>query len=170
MAMAGSKDELQIGQDLTFQQKEWRVQRIMWLFVVAVLAAALIGLIGPGPLSSASVGGAGFRVNYLRFARWQAPQSLVVSVGSQRSGALRLSFNRSFLDSMAVQQVTPQPSSEKVSARGFEFTFDAASRSASGDLVFDLQPTSMGTLHGTIALAASGGSSSSVDITQLVYP
>ncbi|MEA2510189.1 MAG: hypothetical protein QOG21_2271 [Actinomycetota bacterium] len=168
--MTGSKDGLQIGQDLDFQRKEWRVQRIVWLFVVAILVAAVIGLIGPGPLSSTSAGPAGFRVHYLRFARWQAPQSLVVSVGSQRSGTLQLSFNRSFLDSMAVQQVTPQPAGVKVSATGFLFTFDATSGTVPADITFDLQPNSMGTLHGTISLSASGGRTSSVDISQLVYP
>jgi hypothetical protein len=170
MVMAGSKDGLEIGQDLTFQRREWRVQRIVWLFVVAILAAAVMGLIGPGPLSSASAGTPDFRVQYLRFARWQAPQSLVVSVGSQRAGALQVAFNRSFIDSMAVQQVTPQPASEKASPTGFLFTFDATDGTVPADLTFDLQPTSMGTLHGTVSLSASGGQSSSVDITQLVYP
>jgi hypothetical protein len=170
MAMTGSKADLEIGEDLAFQHKEWRVQRALWLFIAAGLIAAVIGLIGPGPLSSVSAGAAGFRVNYLRFARWQAPQSLVISVGSQHSQALQLSFNRSFLDSMAVQQITPQPSSEKVSSAGFAFTFDATSGRVPGHLIFDLQPTSMGTLHGTIAMSLSGGPTAAVNITQLVYP
>jgi hypothetical protein len=170
MAMTASKNGLEIGQDLTFQRKEWLVQRILWWFIVASLAAAVIGLIGPGPLSSTSVGSADFQVKYLRFARWQAPQSLVISVGPQRVGSLQVSFNRSFIDSMAVQEVTPEPSSEKASANGFLFTFDATSGNVPAHLTFDLQPDSMGTLHGTISLSSPGGRSSSVDITQLVYP
>jgi hypothetical protein len=170
MAMTSSKDGLEIGQDLTFQRREWRVQRIVWWFVVAALAPAVLGLIGPGPLSSASSGTTDFQVHYLRFARWQAPQSLIVSVGSHHPGPLQVSFNRSFLGSMAVQEVTPQPSSEKASASGHLFTFDATSGTVPTDLTFDLQPTSMGTLHGTISLLAPGAQSSPVDITQLVYP
>jgi hypothetical protein len=166
--MTGSKDGLEIRQDLPFQRKEWRVQKIVWVFVAAMLVAAVVGLVGPGPLSSASARTARFQVRYLRFARWQAPQSLVVTAGGQGSGTLRLSFNRSFLDSMAVQQITPEPASVKASSAGFVYTFTTTD--APTDITFDLQPTSMGMLHATIAMSASGGRSSSVHLSQLVYP
>jgi hypothetical protein len=168
--MSGSKDSLQIPQDLEFQRQEWRVQKIVWMFVVVLLAAAIVGLLGPGALSSASTGRAGFSVRYMRFARWQAPQTLLVSAGPDDSGTLQLSINRSFLDSMAVQQITPEPAGVKTAGDSFLYTFDLTQASRLTDVAFDLQPTSMGTIHGAIAVVAANGQSLSAHFTQLVYP
>ena len=168
--MTGSKDGLQIPQDLEFQSKEWRVQRIVWVFVVALLAAAVVGAVGPGPLSSASTGAAGFRVHYLRFARWQAPETLSVSAEPDDSGTLQVSMNQSFLDSMAVQQITPEPAGVKTSGDHFLYTFDVNPAAESIDITFDLEPTSMGTVHGIVGVGAVNAVSSPARFTQLVYP
>jgi hypothetical protein len=167
--MSNSKDGLQINQDVPYQRKEWRVQRIIWVFVTALLIAALAGLLGPGPLSSTSAGTRAFRVEYLRFARWQAPQSLVVSADTAGATTLQLAFSRSFLGSMQVQQITPQPANAKVSGANFIYTFDVTGPGTATDVTFSLQPTSLGTIHGAINLVAAGHQSS-LHFTELVYP
>jgi hypothetical protein len=166
--MSGSKDGLQINQDVPYQRKEWRVQRIIWVFVAALLIAALAGLFGPGPLSSTSTGTPSFRVEYLRFARWQAPQSLVVSADTAGAPTLRLAFDRSFLNSMQVQQITPQPANAKASGNNFIYSFATGPGTAT-DITFNLQPNSLGTIHGAISLLTAGRSSS-LHFTELVYP
>jgi hypothetical protein len=168
--VSGSKDGLQIEQDLKFQRREWRVQRIVWVFLAALLVVAIAGLVGPGPLSSATTGTPRLRVHYLRFARWQAPESLVITAAPDGSGTLQLALNRSFLDSMAVQQITPDPAGVKATGAAFLYTFDTATPSAPTDITFDLQPTSMGTVHGIITAGAPGDKATSVELTQLVYP
>lgn len=47
--------DLELGQDLPFQRREWAVQRIAWAAMAAVLTAALLGLFGSGPVSDAVV-------------------------------------------------------------------------------------------------------------------
>lgn len=167
--MSNSKDGLQINQDVPYQRKEWRVQRIIWVFVTALLIAALAGLLGPGPFSSTSAGTPAFRVEYLRFARWQAPQSLVVSANTAGATSLQVAFDRSFLDSMQVQQITPQPATTKASGNDFIYTFDTTGPGTATDVTFSLQPTSLGTIHGAISLVTAG-SRSSLHFTELVYP
>jgi hypothetical protein len=167
--VSGSKDGLEISQDLPFQRREWRAQRMIWILLSILLVAAVAGLVGPGPLSLTSTGSAGLQVRYLRFGRWQAPQSLVVSASQAGSGPLRLSINRSYLDSMSVQQITPQPANVKLSGQAFIYTF-ATGTGASNSITFDLQPTSMGLVHGTIALLAAPGNGSDVNFRQLIYP
>jgi hypothetical protein len=166
--MSGSKDGLQINEDVPYQRKEWRVQRIIWVFIAVLLVAALAGLLGPGPLSSTTAGTPAFQVEYLRFARWQAPQSLVVSAGTEGATTLRLAFDKSFLDSMQVQQITPQPANTKASGNNFIYTF-ATGPGTTTDVTFSLQPNSLGTIHGAISLLATGHGSS-LHFTELVYP
>lgn len=168
--MSGGKDGLEIEEDLSFQRREWRIQTIAWFGLVALLVAALAGLVGPGPLSSTSRRASALEVRYLRFTRWQAPETLVVTIRRATPGPLQLTINRSYLDGVQVQQITPQPSGVKASGTNSVFTFDAQSTGAASDITFDLQPTSMGTIHGTFALSAPGGNASSVHLTQLIYP
>jgi hypothetical protein len=165
--MSGSKDGLEITQDLSLQRIEWRVQKVLWVLLAILLLAALLGLLGPGPLSYSSVDGSGFEVRYLRFARWQAPHTLVVATSLPGSETLRISIDRSYLDKMEVQQITPQPATVQLRGDSYLYTFDGDRRSSQTDITFDLQPTSIGSLHGTIGLPAQG---SSVEFTELVYP
>ena len=45
--------ELQIEQDMGFQRTEWVVQRAGWVGMALLILAALVGLLGRGPLSAA---------------------------------------------------------------------------------------------------------------------
>lgn len=167
--VSGSKDGLEISQDLSFQRREWRAQRVIWIFIVVLLAAALAGLIGPGPLSLVSAGSSRFQIRYLRFGRWQAPESLVISISGEGPRPLQVSFNRSYLDSMSVQQITPQPASARLSGGAFIYSF-ATGKGSSTDITFDLQPSSMGLIHGTITMLVAGGQGPRLDFRQLIYP
>jgi hypothetical protein len=165
-----SDDGLEIKQDLTFQRREWRIQRVVWLLLAALLVAALAGLLGPGPLSSTSRQAAGFDVHYLRFTRWQAPHTLTITVLPSAGPTVALAINRSYLDSMQVQQITPQPASVKLSGNNYIFDFDNRRAQLPTDIAFDLQPSSMGTVHAIIGLLTPGSPTASVHLTQLVYP
>jgi hypothetical protein len=165
-----SDDGLEIEQDLTFQRREWRIQRVVWFLLAVLLVAALAGLLGPGPLSSTARQASGFEVHYLRFTRWQAPHTLTITLQPSAAQTVALSINRSYLDSMQVQQITPQPASVKLSGDNYVFLFDTRGAQLPTDIAFDLQPSSMGTVHASITLLTPGSSSASVHLTQLVYP
>jgi hypothetical protein len=62
---------MEVNADIEFQRRVWRVQRIGWLIIAAVIVAALLGVFGGGPLSRAAVQGDGLRLEYERFARLQ---------------------------------------------------------------------------------------------------
>ncbi|HET8720461.1 MAG TPA: hypothetical protein VFM24_00430, partial [Nitrospira sp.] len=46
---------IQFDQDLRFQERIWRIERVGWLAMAAILFAAVLGLFGRGLLSQASV-------------------------------------------------------------------------------------------------------------------
>ncbi|MDP9227135.1 MAG: hypothetical protein M3P18_25470 [Actinomycetota bacterium] len=169
--MASTQGGLEIEEDVPFQKREWRVQRIAWIFLAFFLLAAVLGLVGPGPLSFASAGTSRLRVHYERFVRWQAPQSIVISAAvASAHGVLQIAINRAYLDRISVQQVTPQPSSVKLSRNDFIYSFALSGAARSTTITFDLQSTQMGLLHGRITVGNTGAPSTGVGFSQLVYP
>lgn len=43
--------QLEVGEDVKFQNRWWVFERIAWVFMALLLLAALLGLLGPGLLS-----------------------------------------------------------------------------------------------------------------------
>ncbi|HEX2280908.1 MAG TPA: hypothetical protein VHG52_04005, partial [Thermomicrobiales bacterium] len=72
--------DLEHDRDLRFQRREWTIQRGGWLAMVAIIGAALIGLLGAGPLSSATAESGPLQLQYTRFERRHAPTALELSV------------------------------------------------------------------------------------------
>lgn len=101
-------DGLQIDEDLAFQRRSWRWQRAGWLGFVALIVAGLLGVFGAGPLSRAESSGAGLRIEYDRFARTQAPTSLVIHIdgGAARAGAVRLVLGGDYIHAAQIQSTT----------------------------------------------------------------
>jgi hypothetical protein len=110
--------DLEISQDLQFQQREWKVETVGWIIMALLLIAALLGLLGSGPLSSQTAGerDSDLWVEYNRFTRYQAPESLKVHVrpvgGSD--GQARLWLNREFANKVELNDIEPEP--ERVEA------------------------------------------------------
>ena len=122
--------DVSVNEDLDFQRREWTVQRIAWLVEAAVIVAALLGLLGNGPLSKASISdptGSLF-VEYSRFGHWESPLRIEITVQPRAGHLTRLSINRPYLDQMRVESITPQPVSQ--SADG-----ERIRRGSCGDLV-----------------------------------
>lgn len=46
------KRDLELTEDFTFEQREWKVQRIAWLIMALLVLLGLLGLFGAGPMSS----------------------------------------------------------------------------------------------------------------------
>jgi hypothetical protein len=47
----------EIDQDLEFQRRIWKLQRVAWAVMALVVLAAVLGLLGPGVLGMATAGG-----------------------------------------------------------------------------------------------------------------
>ena len=103
-----------IHEDMPTQEREWRVQRAGWAFMAAIVVAALVGLLGNGPLNERTLTSAngGLQVTYQRFRRLQTPGTLNLKVTPQPgAGQVQVSLNDAYLDAVYVQSVTPEPAS-----------------------------------------------------------
>lgn len=162
--------DLEIDQDLTFQEKEWHVQRIGWTMLLIILLLALLGLFGTGPISSATAGNTedGLTLDYERFVRHDGRASLTmeVSPGQISDGQIELWLSSTYLDNVEVQQISPQPDEVRVDGERQIYVFLVENPSEPVTMDISLQPRAMGRLSGDVGIA--GGVH--VTFNQFSYP
>lgn len=160
---------LEINEDLDFQQRDWRIQRVGWGILAAILCAALAGLLGPGPLSKAQVrGGHSLDVEYERFLRHGAQSELLVKVASAgpRAGQVRVAISRDYLSGLDLHQVTPSPLRVLTAGQSIVYVFERVPGPGALHARFVFQPDQLGARAGGIAV----DDGSRVSIRQFTYP
>jgi hypothetical protein len=170
MAVTQRVGDLEVAQDLEFQRRQWTVQRVGWVVLLAVLAAALAGLLGRGPLSSrtAATPDGSLRVEYDRFVRRRDPTTLRFQLmpPADRAGDVRLGIDRSYLRGVQVRQITPQPDRVEAGPDRHIFVFRVIDPHEPTGVVFHLEPDEMGSFEGRMGL--DGGEA--VLVRQFAYP
>lgn len=129
---------LQVDQDMRFQRCEWRVQRAGWAAGVFILAAALAGLFGHGPLSRAEAGSRDgpLHVRYDRIVRNQAPADLRLSFFLDPAGGeTTLWLSSALVQNIELRSVMPQPLRSWSTPSRTGFVFAAPAGAAPGDRV-----------------------------------
>ncbi|GGM71831.1 hypothetical protein GCM10010106_17720 [Thermopolyspora flexuosa] len=164
--------ELQLG-DLEWREQEPRRRRrahaaqlVGWALATAILVAALAGLFGPGPLSTATASAPLVAVGYERFARQLGTTTVVVTVRSAPAepGVARLWISRDYVEKINVQTVVPQPYSWTAARDGVVLAFPALHGEATVRL--RVRPDRAGLLRG--AIGAPGRRPA--EFWQFVYP
>jgi hypothetical protein len=168
LAMASSGHELELEQDLEFQYKSWRVQRVCWVLIALIVLAALLGLMGTGPLSAETRRAADglFELEYERFVRMQAPSRLRVNYTPQavQAGEARVWLDRSYVERTRLEAVVPQPLRVEIGEDRLTYVF-AAQNGHPGAVTFHLQLQTFGRLAGR-----SGIGDAVIAFRQLAYP
>lgn len=105
--------DLDIQDDLPFQYRHWRLQRVGWWAIVCILAAGLLGLFGHHPLSRTTVQtqDGTFLLTYDRFGRAASDAEVLVTVMStkQEEGMFRVWFDSEYLDGTRGVRVAAAP-------------------------------------------------------------
>ena len=162
--------ELEIAHDPALERQTVDLQLIGWAIMGLVVLAALLGLFGNGPLSSATVGSSGspLRVEYDRFLRHQAPQRLRLHVepGVSESDEVRVWVSSSFLDNVQIERIEPRPERVEAGSDGQTFTFLVAGRGETPTIEIRFVPERVGRLAIRMRIPGRRG----VAFTQFVYP
>jgi hypothetical protein len=139
------KSDLELTEDFTFEQREWKVQRIAWLIMALLVMLGLLGLFGPGPLSSRTLTSADgtLRLEYNRFERHQAPSTLRLQLQATGETKARVWIARQFMENVKLEAVVPSP--ERVEPRdgGLLYTFNVL-RNQPSSAVFHLHTEKLG--------------------------
>ena len=161
---------LEIGQDIDFQRKEWRAQRIGWVVMALAVLAALIGLTGNGVLARATAGAPAdpIRVEYARFDRMQSPSSLQVEVAGEAvtGEQVELWVEWDYLQGVQIERVVPEPESVRGAADDLVYVFAIDEPGQPLTISFDLRHTGFGAKSGRVALPDGPA----LEFGQLVYP
>ena len=138
--------------------------------MVAVVAAASLGLLGSGPLSAARAHADGFVLDFHRLSRYQSSETLTLRLdaAATRASEVRVWLDRAYLEMVQLQHVMPMPVRAESAPDRVIFVVAIAEPGQPLTLTFGMQPARVGLLRGRAGLegAAPGG----VAFRQLVLP
>lgn len=161
---------LEIGQDIDFQRKEWRAQRIGWVVMALIALAALAGLMGNGVLARATAGDPAdpIRLEYARFDRLQSPSSLQVEIAGEAVAGeqVELLVDREYLQGVQIEKVVPEPEAVRGAADDLVYVFAVDEPGQPLTVSFDLRHIEFGAKSGRVA-APNG---QTIEFGQFVYP
>lgn len=161
---------IEIAEDMDFQQKEWLWVRVGWIAMLLVALAGLLGLFGVGPLSDTTTRGKTIEVRHGRFERLLAPVEYKVRISPEnvKNGEVRMRIDETLLDAYNIQRVVPEPESVEVSPDYHIFVFKVGSEASSQPfhIAFHMLGDRVGVVGGSIGIE----NGEMVHLTQFVYP
>ena len=121
---------IDIDQDMDYQWREWRAHRVAWVVFAVIIVAALLGLLGQGPLSKGRAGepGSSLALEWERIDRYQAPTDMQIAVGPNmaQNGEIRLLLNHEFMERIEFVSFLPEPASAETGAEGIMWVFQVS--------------------------------------------
>ena len=165
------KGSLQIAQNLEYQRRAWRRQRVEWVLLALLLVAALLGLFGAGLLSTVAAGdrNAPLWLEYDRFGHAQAESNRLlfhVAPAAASRAQVRLWLSRAYMERVRVHRVEPEPVAVEAAADRYTYVFAAPDLRAPTTVTFRFEPDEPGRLHGEAGL--DGGPA--FEFSQFIYP
>ena len=108
--MEKQNEGLQLEDDIEFLRKDWKFERIGWVFLTLFVLAAAAGLFGRGGFiwNKAVAGNSedGLALEYNPFWRQQSPEELKITMSGADTSIV---FSSTGLDDIKIENVLPQP-------------------------------------------------------------
>ena len=149
--------ELQIDQDVEFQRREWRMERIGWAALATFVVAAAGGAFGDGPMShaSASDDSGQLLIHYDRFVRASAPAELRLQIvpAAAKNGELTVWADWSYLRHVEVSSIVPEPTRVEQHSQRVVYVFAVPQAVESAEIAFRYRPTRAGRLYGRFGVS-----------------
>jgi hypothetical protein len=144
--LADAPPELRrIEEDLPYQRRTWRFERIGWVLMALFVLAALLGATGSGgPLVrvEATTPDGALRIRYDRIQRQGAPTTLRFAArAAPPGGTLDLRLDRVFLDGWRLEPGVPVPTTAAAGPEGLRLRFATAASGGAAPPVVALHAT-----------------------------
>jgi hypothetical protein len=165
-------DQIAVGEDLEFQRKWWRFERIVWSIFVVILICDLLGLFGRGWLAKATqtTPDGALKLNYERIERADTPSIMTLHFNDAaiQDGKIHLFVSESVTRPLGAQRIAPEPMISAVGDAGNTYTFAATHGPATVQIA--LEPSFPGEHHFHIELLGEPSGGESIDGSVFVVP
>ncbi|MBT2339887.1 MULTISPECIES: hypothetical protein [Pseudomonas] len=159
--------EFPVREDMAYQLKVWRFERVGWYVLVLLVILTLLGLFSRGPLSSRDVqsrdGTLG--VEYEMFHRNGSDNPMIIHLEGPPNAVLEVELGGDWLEGFNVEALQPQPLRSAGAGKGMKFWVQADAQ-GQANLYLSVLGTGLGTYHSRIAMP--GGAAVSFD--QFIFP
>ncbi|HGY9625952.1 hypothetical protein [Pseudomonas putida] len=156
-----------VQEDMPMQRRVWRFERVGWYMLVLLVLLALAGLFGNGPLSRSEVTSADGRVKveYQRFNRAGAMDSMRISVRGSGDGPVTVILGGSLFSEASIETMQPQPLASLSQGRALQLQLGTGG-DGQATLYLTLRADAPGPLEGVVR----AGPNSAVRFSSFVYP
>lgn len=156
-----------VGEDMVFQHKVWRFERVGWYVLVLLVILTLLGLFSRGPLSSRELHSSdgSLSVEYEAFHRNGSSNAMVIRLKGQPNAVLEIALEGDWLEGFEVQALQPPPLRSAAAGQGMRLWVQADER-GQASLHLSLLGEGFGTYHSRIATA--GGAA--VSFNPFIFP
>jgi len=148
-------DEIAVGEDLDFQRRWWRFEKVLWTVFLMVIVCDLAGLFGRGWLAKAeaSTPDKALTVEYERIERANTPSTMTLRFGPAaiRNGHLQFHVSDAVVHDLGAQRIAPQPSTSTPGQGGISYVIPVTA--APAGVQIQLQPAVPGRYTFKIQLA-----------------
>lgn len=156
MAEKSQASDLELDQNPEFERRTWAVERLAWVVMAMIGLAALLGLLGPGPLSKTIAGeeSGPLWLEYSRFGRFKAPLMLRIHLGPKagQHGPVRLWLSREYMEGVQVESVTPPPVHVEAGPEQLTYVFAVGELTHSTAVSLSLKAEQIGRRQGCVGL------------------
>ncbi len=170
MAKPKKESGIEINEDMDFQRRSWRVQRVGWAGMLLFVIAGFAGVFGSGPLAGVHHGseGSALQMDYDRFIRLRAPATASFELGEAAilpDSTARIWFDSEWLSAFKVNSITPEPDDSEIVGNRIVHVFRVTSGNSSR-IDYDLETQKGGRITGMVGLV----NGPSFRVSQLAYP
>ena len=136
-------EELAVGEDLEFQRKWWRFEKIIWPILALLVLVDMLGGFGRGWLAKAktSTPDHAMTVDYEHVVRTGTPSIMLFSFGDAaiHDGKITLYLSESVVKQLGAQRIAPQPLISTIGDGGITYVISGTRSPASVQI--QLQPS-----------------------------
>ena len=152
----GRRVELQLSDEMPRHEREWKIKRVCWAGMALLLSAGLMGLLGSGPLSSATlISENGLQLKYDKVARFEAPSIFELTIPAGKE-PVSIALNDGFLVRVQIERIEPTPAEMALADGKHVWTFRRLESNEKSKLRVVFRPVRYGRVKGEIGVQGFG--------------
>jgi hypothetical protein len=158
--------EFPVREDMAYQLKVWRFERVGWYGLVLLVILTLLGLFSRGPLSSRDVQSSDGRLGakYEFFHRNGSNNAMILHLKGTPGAVLEVELGGDWLEGFDVEALHPHPVRSASAGQGMKVWVQADAE-GKASLYLSLVSTGLGIYHSRIAMPGSA-----VSFDQFIFP